>query len=359
MSIHINHPLQPLDHKISTVSSVSNWQALLQAVVTAITLACSLIFNMSKPICENTIWYKMETDKMMEYLWDNTASEGDGGNFKDYTYQAAPHIEANEPDRHHYSFIHHQLSFLSAIVKSSSTHCLLHLSFISLSWHGCHITNHCMCLHADTYNAPHQRSLIFAIAFTITFMTTFSLIHWQSHWGLQQSLTCTHTHTSVFQVLPHGFSHALVCTTLTLSLTHFRIHTPTFVPWLTTFTCTHQNTSGAHAKCWCCHHHPIASMSRFKFMWLKSQGTWFGPLLLMLDSASVILVVSFISFYCCFHLSRFITYCGSCHATSGPLGCRVLVQCWKYWVTWTFISHGSYHMGGHIISRQYCLISHQ
>ena len=68
MSTHIDHPSQPLDRKISTVSSVRNQQALLQAVVTAITLACALIFNMSEPICENTIWDESETDKMMEYL---------------------------------------------------------------------------------------------------------------------------------------------------------------------------------------------------------------------------------------------------------------------------------------------------
>ena len=79
---------QPLDHKISTIFSLSNQQALLQAVITAITLACALIFNMSEPICENTVWDERETDKMMEYLQDNAASAGDGGNFKDSTYQA-------------------------------------------------------------------------------------------------------------------------------------------------------------------------------------------------------------------------------------------------------------------------------
>ena len=89
MSTRINHPSQPLDWKISTVSSVHNRQALLQAVITAITLACALIFNMSEPIHKNTIWDERETDKMMEYLGDNTASAGDGGNFKDSTYQAA------------------------------------------------------------------------------------------------------------------------------------------------------------------------------------------------------------------------------------------------------------------------------
>ena len=88
MSNCIDHPSQPLDQKISTVSSVHNRQALLQAVVTAITLACALIFNMSKSICENAIWDESETDKMMEYLQDNVASAGDGGNFKDSTYQA-------------------------------------------------------------------------------------------------------------------------------------------------------------------------------------------------------------------------------------------------------------------------------
>ena len=89
MSTHIDHPPQPLDQKISTVSSVHNQQALLQAVVAVITLACTLIFNMSEPIHKNTIWDERETDKMMEYLQDNTASAGDGGNFKDSTYQAA------------------------------------------------------------------------------------------------------------------------------------------------------------------------------------------------------------------------------------------------------------------------------
>ena len=89
MSTRIDHPSQPLDRKISTVSSVRNRQALLQAVVTAITLACALIFNMSEPIRENAIWDESETDKMMEYLRDNAASAGDGGNFKDSTYQAA------------------------------------------------------------------------------------------------------------------------------------------------------------------------------------------------------------------------------------------------------------------------------
>ena len=41
---------------------------------------------MSEPIRENTIWDEKETDKMMEYLRDNAASAGDGGNS---TYQAA------------------------------------------------------------------------------------------------------------------------------------------------------------------------------------------------------------------------------------------------------------------------------
>ena len=80
---------QPLDHKISTVSSLSNQQALLQAVITPIILACVLIFNISEPICENAIWDERETNKMMEYLQDNAALVGDGGNFKYSTYQAA------------------------------------------------------------------------------------------------------------------------------------------------------------------------------------------------------------------------------------------------------------------------------
>ena len=84
----IDHLPWPLDCKISTVSSVSNPQAFLQAVITAITLACTLIFNMSEPIHENTFWDKRETDKMMEYLQNHTASAGDGSNFKDSTYQA-------------------------------------------------------------------------------------------------------------------------------------------------------------------------------------------------------------------------------------------------------------------------------
>ena len=87
-TFHWDHLPQSLGHKISTVSSVSNQQALLQAVITVITLACALIFNMAKPIHENTIWDKRETDKMMEYLQDNVALAGDGGNFKDSTYQA-------------------------------------------------------------------------------------------------------------------------------------------------------------------------------------------------------------------------------------------------------------------------------
>ena len=44
---------------------------------------------MSEPICENTVWDKRETNKMMVYLQDNTALAGDGGNFKGSTYQAA------------------------------------------------------------------------------------------------------------------------------------------------------------------------------------------------------------------------------------------------------------------------------
>ena len=44
---------------------------------------------MSEPIHENTVWDERQTDKMMEYLQDNTASADDGGNFKDSTYQAA------------------------------------------------------------------------------------------------------------------------------------------------------------------------------------------------------------------------------------------------------------------------------
>ena len=75
--------------KVSTASSVSHQQALQQAVVTTITLACALIFRMSEPVCENAVWDKNETDKMMKYIQDHVALAGDGGNFKDSTYQAA------------------------------------------------------------------------------------------------------------------------------------------------------------------------------------------------------------------------------------------------------------------------------
>ena len=89
MSTCIDHLPQPLDCKVSTISSVSHQQALLQAVVATITLSCALIFSISESDHANAVWDENETDKMMEYLWDHVASAGNGGNFKDSTYQAA------------------------------------------------------------------------------------------------------------------------------------------------------------------------------------------------------------------------------------------------------------------------------
>ena len=57
----------------------------LNCNIVATSLSCALIFNMSEPICENTVWDEKETEKLMKYLWDHTASAGK----KDSTYQAA------------------------------------------------------------------------------------------------------------------------------------------------------------------------------------------------------------------------------------------------------------------------------
>ena len=65
-----------------------NQYKLLQAAAGVATLSFILLF-MLEPAHENAVWDKKDTEKMMEYLWDPASQAGDGGNFKDSTYQAA------------------------------------------------------------------------------------------------------------------------------------------------------------------------------------------------------------------------------------------------------------------------------
>ena len=70
------------------ISSMHNQYKLLQAAAGAATLSFILLF-MSDPACKNAVWDKKETEQLMAYLQDHTSQAGDGGNFKDSTYQAA------------------------------------------------------------------------------------------------------------------------------------------------------------------------------------------------------------------------------------------------------------------------------
>ena len=82
--------ISPLPHHINSppISSVHNRYKLLQAAAGVATISFILLF-MSEPTHENAVWDEKETEQMIEYLRDHTSQAGDGGNFKDSTYQAA------------------------------------------------------------------------------------------------------------------------------------------------------------------------------------------------------------------------------------------------------------------------------
>ena len=80
---------------------------------------------MSEPVCENAVWDKNETDKMMKYIQDHVALAGDGGNFKDPTYQAA----ATYIDPYHKSGPIKMAKHVKGKYKSVSTSLIQHFCF--------------------------------------------------------------------------------------------------------------------------------------------------------------------------------------------------------------------------------------
>jgi hypothetical protein len=181
---------------------------------------------------------------------------------------------------------------------------------------------------------PHQWSLIFAFTFTITFVFAFTPSQALTHTLLlfECRLAGSHMHLRAQRSRTHSLSHSHtnICT-----VTHsIRPYSPRHI-W-----CSHRALTSSLP--------PDCKYFSLQVHVVEKSGTWFGPLSLMLGSASVILVVSvfLILFIAAFCLSPFITYCGSCHATGGPLGCGVLV--WPTSRYWQYLSSG---LSRHVIGR--------